>query len=169
MLWTLPTDTFKVVASSRTIECLFACFHRRQSWKAYRSDERLWLKNHHHGIGRILALAFFDDISAVNSAQLFPCFNYFLPFFEVIKQDMANMLFKILRVVLRTTIASIKLNRIVSTFFLVFRLSVNNKMRVNIWHSCHARIQINVDSAIYWKKHNDFWTTHNRNTRLITW
>ena len=41
-------------------------------------------------------------------------------------------------------------------FFLIFRLSVNNKTRVNIWHSCLARTQTNVDNAIYWKKRNDF-------------
>jgi len=63
----------------------------------------------------VLALAFFNNISAVNSTQLFPCFSCFLLFFEVIKQNMANMLFKILYV--RITIASTKLDRIALTFF----------------------------------------------------
>ena len=52
--WTLPTDTFRAVASSRILNAYLLAsmlsFHHRQSWKAYRSDERFWLKN--HGIGR---------------------------------------------------------------------------------------------------------------------
>ena len=165
------SNTFRAVVSSRTVECLFACtnsFHRHHLGRPTGAMSVFDWKITIAESGKpVLALAFFDDISAVNSTQLFPCFSCFIPFFKVIKQNMANMLFKILHI--RTTIAT-KFDRI-ATFFLDFRLSVNNKTRVNIWHSCHTRIQIDVDNAIYWKKRNDFLNNpkNSTNTSFNAW
>jgi len=126
-------------------------FHR-QSWKIYQSDERLWLKNHHHGIRRTSSCTgvFWRHFCRKLDATFL--LLQFLPFFD--KTEYGE--YALQNSLCSNLIASTKLDRIVSIFFLVFRLSVNNKTRVNIWHSCHARIQINVDNAIYWKKRNDF-------------